>query len=517
MKNLLKRICYFFQGFALAGFIGCANVSKVTIPENISISFSENGGMIPYGTKIFLSIEDTSFVEFFVDGLKNKVSIFPAKEELYELLTFMQAQNFKKIKVREEEAYDRGGNAVTLNLDGERTTVSNMGFSFIKSSYMDNYSKITTRILSVAEKHVPLQLQKIEITLDTSLQKEGWRTGFNMNKNLFVEVANHSKEVGFKNVFEAYVLPENSVYIRVNSDVATTSGRSLFDWNGNVVISKDTKKIKFRLHEGDIQIIYNDEHLPENKFPESATTTVIENQKLNALTHKSILQIELTDDAPDGNYEPFRLNIFYKNEETGNTVSLVKTFGSFVDTYADIHYQLIATGQADAPYLIFFSGQAGDEYNIPGRLVLFSKTKKIAELQLHDGNRINSKIIEIRPDWIKVKEAILCHQTIETTIAFSKDGLQRLEGFFPTNTVYPNAEFLENGVYELKSDLEVSVAQKSKIYKAGESITMTLQWIDFDLGAVFLKINEVSTYMTLEQFKTHEMVQSMAGAKCEMG
>lgn len=497
----------------LFGLFACEEPQTQGPPETIAIHLQENGGMIPYGTEVFLSNAEESYVAFFVDGIDNKIVITPSDQELQTLVKEMQIQNFEKIRTRKEEALDRGGNAVSLSLDGEKISVSNMGFSFVKDKYISGYSKIVERIYTIAKKQVALATPRVEIELDESLLKKEWRTAWSMNRNLFVEQSTLSTNDGFQKVFYAQALRENRIDIRIQSDDSETLGANIFDWHEKVVIPEDVDKVKFALKEGDMVVIFDE----QKEIVQGHQVEVLEKQNLHELSQSSLLHIDLKKNEDDGDYEPFRLDITYQDQSSGVVIPLVNTYGSLVDTYADIHYQLMTTGQSDAPYLLFYSGQAGDEYNTAGVLVLFSETQKIAELQLNEGNRINAKIVEVRPDWIKVQEAVICHQPIQSTIAFSRDGLHRREGVFPNDTVYPTQNDSENGTYELKTDLEVLTDVGAQVFKAGETITMILQRVDFDRDIVFLKINEAEVSISLEAFRSLELVQSMAGAKCEMG
>lgn len=250
---------------------------------------------------------------------------------------------------------------------------------------------------------------------------------------------------------------------------------------------------------------------------------ILESQNISALSSSSLLDIEIKIDDQDVEYESFELAIHYRDEKNNIDLPLLTTYGSLKDTYADIHYTLYSTKNSDYPYLLFYSGQAGDEYNTVGALILFSSTKKIGELFLNDGNRINAELIEIVPNKITVKEAIMCHQSIQTTIAFNEQGLERMEGFFPVNTLYPNNDYVPDpshkSGYTIQNELIVSleVNNRTKTYKEGETITITPQWVDFDMQIIFLKVNEDKVSMELDKYKMIPMVQSMYGAKCEMG
>ena len=522
MYKIIMKTLHLLKFFSFASLIGCGGTQQSALPSQYSIQLNENGGMVPYETIIYLSNKDSSYVRFYVNGLKNKINIFPEEAELIDLVTYINEQKFRKIKTREMEALDRGGDVIKVNFDGESIRVSNMGFSFIKDRWVKQYSNVKDRIFGLAKKHLPPQLQEIEIELDTSMLKNNWQTSLDINNGIFIGKAAHSKENGFQPSFKIDAITgENMVYIHILSDIpGQRRGKTLLNWNKSIQVTKDIHKITFKLIEGGLKAIYNDEKSANENNP-IKKPVVLENQNLNKLSESALLQIDLIRNNDDPDFDSFEVAFSIKNKEKESPIQLLKASGSFKDSYADILYTLFETGNSRAPYLLFYSGQAGDEYNTPGSLILFDKEKKIATLPLHDGNRISAELLDIQPGLIKIKEAIICHQAIHTTIAFSELGLERQEGFFPVNSIYPdNGEVPESSslnTYQLKSDFEVTIGKKLKIFKPGEKITLALQWVDYNLGSVFLKVNEKEAYMELEKFKAHEFIQSMYGAKCEMG
>ena len=511
MTHLFSKTRSFLQYLCITVLLGCGNSEPSNVPLSYSIKLNENGGMMPYGTTIFLSNQKQCYVAFYIDGIESKIDISPTNEELNVLVKYMYEQKFSKIKTREMEALDRGGSAITARFDDQKISIANMGFSFIQDAWKGSYSNIVDRIFAIARKHITNELHTVEVELDSTLIKAGWQTSFNFNRGVFIGQNYNVQQEDFQTNFKIKTIPgKNKIDCYVVSNNSTNSRKkTMFSHSENIVITKKINQIKFQLVGENIQILYNKK------------TKIIEHQNLENFSGSTLLQVNIEQTTDDPEYAPFDVVISFKNGTTGELIPLMNTYGSFKDTYADIHYTLIETGIQAAPYLLFFSGQAGDEYNTPGRLILFDKEKKISMLELNEGNRINAEIVEIQPGMIKVKEALMCHQPIISTIHFSQKGLKRDEGVFSQNSVYPNngqlPELSKRTLYTLKSKLEVTVDGQHKIFDVGDQIQMTLQGVDFNLGVVFIKVNEVQASMTLEKYKAHEFVQSMYGAKCEMG
>ena len=502
---------------------GCAHTNPITMPEKYSITLWKQAGMIQNDTKIILSNTNGCSIEFNTSGVKNKLTFSPKKEELEKLIHFIQTQQFSKIKTTNSETYDRGGSSITTLFDGEKVQVYNIGSTYIKDNWKISYSSIYDSIFELAKKYVNDQLVNIELVIDDSLLDDNWKTGIQINSGNILEQNLNTKDQSFQKTNALSVFPGNN---HIALYILNKSNRKYeLSWDGSILVSSETRKVRLVKEATEIKIFYDDE-FEKSINPENTTSnnnSILEQQNLENLGPSNYLDIQLNINEEDGMYKEFNLTIRYKHKTTGENLPLIQTFGSLVDTYAPITYTLLKTDLSNSTFLLYYSGQAGDEYNTDGKLVLFSPTRIVANLDLNGGNRIDSKLIEVLPSTLKIREAFMCHQEIISEINISENGINRAQGLFPDNTFYPipdNSDLSKNAqleVYELRTDLVVTYQGQQKKYSKGTKVSMQLLQVDHTVEEIELIINGEKVTMPVDNFKMHRFPQSMHGAKCEMG
>lgn len=219
--------------------------SQAGIPEKYSIKYNSHGGMAPFSTTIFFSNQDSSYVDFFANGVRNKIPIFPKKENLDALVKTIRVQKFDQIKTREEEAMDRGGNAVSIDFDGEKFRVSNMGFSFVKTKWEPNYHAILDHIMAIAKKNADEQLIPIQIELDSTFKEANTLVDLGLNQSMFIRWSVDTDSDNLKLNYQAKAMHgENSFHCNIFKRVRGKQAQHLVYWNAPIKFNAENKHIK---------------------------------------------------------------------------------------------------------------------------------------------------------------------------------------------------------------------------------------------------------------------------------
>lgn len=146
----MSRITFFisqisFYTAMITLLSGCGGM-PAEMPEDFSVSFHIDGGMLPQGFNCSIK-QDSSVVEKWFQGNKNRYVIATPPEAIRELYQQIREAQGTSIKTYEEEGvYDRGGESVGLTLNGEHYNISDGGMSFIKKGWQENFSKMVKAI-----------------------------------------------------------------------------------------------------------------------------------------------------------------------------------------------------------------------------------------------------------------------------------------------------------------------------------------------------------------------------------
>jgi|SRR5690606_11672539 len=205
----------YFRAFILmAGILSlqsCGEKMQDEYPKDMVVRYSENGGMAPYGKTIFLSI-DSSYVEFFNAGARNKVYMKFSETDLKSLYEQFKKNNFSQISTYTEEGImDRGGTTVSIKYGGKEIEKSNSGISFVDESYLKYYREVESAINRLVDSFLQRMKRNFKIELDTSLIGENRQFQFKLNRDEYVY---NSESDGKRDSIVLGVLDgENSFYI----------------------------------------------------------------------------------------------------------------------------------------------------------------------------------------------------------------------------------------------------------------------------------------------------------------
>jgi hypothetical protein len=161
----------------------CGEKMQEEYPKDMVVTYVENGGMAPYGKNVFLSI-DSSYVEFYNDGAKNKVYMKFSETDLKSLYEQFRKNNFSQIETYTEEGImDRGGTTVTIEYGDKEIKKSNSGISFVEDSYMKYYTGIVDAINRLVDDFLNKMKRNFKIELDTSLIGENRKFQLDINRD----------------------------------------------------------------------------------------------------------------------------------------------------------------------------------------------------------------------------------------------------------------------------------------------------------------------------------------------
>lgn len=149
------------------GGLGVENLPK-EVPENLKISYSTDGGMLPKWERIFIS-KDSCYREISEHQVKNKYYFNLTEKELENLYQTLRKNNFGSIKIREEkEVYDRGGTSLDISWKGGSVEKSNSGLSFVEKRWIGNYSACVGAVTSIAKQKLDEVAHSVKIFVENT-------------------------------------------------------------------------------------------------------------------------------------------------------------------------------------------------------------------------------------------------------------------------------------------------------------------------------------------------------------
>lgn len=161
----------------------CGEKMQNEYPKDIEVTYIENGGMAPYGKHVYLSI-DSSYVEFYNDGARNKVYMKFSETDLRSLYEQFKKNNFSQIGTYTEEGImDRGGTTIKISFAGKEIEKSNSGISFVDDSSLKYYNEVAAAINRLVDDFLTKMKRNFKIELDTSLVGENRKFQFEINKD----------------------------------------------------------------------------------------------------------------------------------------------------------------------------------------------------------------------------------------------------------------------------------------------------------------------------------------------
>ncbi|MGD1842555.1 MAG: hypothetical protein ACFB0B_16930 [Thermonemataceae bacterium] len=205
---MIKYLSYLI--IFISSTLGCQKANRsATLPEGFSVVVNQTDGMLPRYKKLQLSPEEC-YEEVSTYDVKRSVSFTLSSEQFLAIYRLFEENNFKEIKMRQEDVSDRGGATIDLRYNGKRVTKADAGQLFIEGQDKIAFDNILEGIWAIVTP--PLQAQKIPITLtlDASLRKTDFVVSLQLNQDL-----NYQSTKGIQSSFGLY-LAEGTQVIVIN-------------------------------------------------------------------------------------------------------------------------------------------------------------------------------------------------------------------------------------------------------------------------------------------------------------
>lgn len=119
--------------------------------QTLVIEYFDGGGMYPESERIYISKDSASY-EHYLHGSTTFEKWIPTQPELDSLCNVLVENKYDKIEAEIDRGpvYDRGGESITITLDGTRVHISDSGQSFIKAEWKVPFGKIVAAIRAQA-------------------------------------------------------------------------------------------------------------------------------------------------------------------------------------------------------------------------------------------------------------------------------------------------------------------------------------------------------------------------------
>lgn len=163
-----RRICWLL----LVLLVGCGR-DPGTLPSDFAVQVGIDGGMLPYSRNVSLRVgagEDVTFI----NGVRLAVQFQPTPADLGRVYQAVIENQFDRIKVDEEEVYDRGGTSVGVNLEGEFIWVYDSGMSFVRERWQDEYQAVYAAAFQLVTAQPDAAAGSFTLTWDDQLAFGGW-------------------------------------------------------------------------------------------------------------------------------------------------------------------------------------------------------------------------------------------------------------------------------------------------------------------------------------------------------
>lgn len=234
------------------GGLGLENLPK-KIPENLKVSYSTDGGMLPKWERIFIS-KDSCFREISEHQVKNKHYFSLTEEDLRSLYQTLRKNNFGSIKIRKEkEVYDRGGTSLNVSWKGGSIQKSNSGLSFVEKKWIGNYSTCVGAVTSVAKQKLNKAAHSVKIFVENTDPNPEHFFSVNINELNFSytsEKQGNSYSKDLKILDGAYHFNAYAFERLENSKINYLDDNDL----EAVLVKKETKSIKFSWNGAELEV-----------------------------------------------------------------------------------------------------------------------------------------------------------------------------------------------------------------------------------------------------------------------
>jgi hypothetical protein len=191
---------------------------KNTVPEDFSITLTENQGMLPVYSTIFISAKECYFDEYEY-MVHRRTSFTLSPEQLERLWQTLQDNAFEHIESEKHNIADRGGVSVFVQHNGKKTKLYDVGSYILKEEWRKQFYEIVTTIKEMTDAAMQEKKVTVKLRIDVSITTTPYVLG------VFIRggVNYNSEKEGKKEVLEMKLLPGEhiiSATLQVNTEPA---------------------------------------------------------------------------------------------------------------------------------------------------------------------------------------------------------------------------------------------------------------------------------------------------------
>lgn len=173
-----------------------------SIPEDFSITLTENQGMLPVYSTIFISATECYFEEYeYMVHRRTTFTLSP--QQLNQLWQTLQDNAFEHIESEKHNIADRGGVSVFIQHNGKKTKLYDVGSYMLKDEWRKQFYEIVTTIKEMTDAAIKEKKVRVHINIDPSITTTDYVLG------VFIRggVNYNSEKDGKKNTLTMTLLP----------------------------------------------------------------------------------------------------------------------------------------------------------------------------------------------------------------------------------------------------------------------------------------------------------------------
>lgn len=178
-------------------------------PEHISIEWHKSGGMLPSYSHCYISLDSCVWENYNEISLQ-RTFFQLSRHEILELYSTFYTNKFTKIKSSKQDALDRGGSDIYINVDGENYELLNSGSNFIEDKFVDYYKTIEKAVVQKFEDVNSKQNKDVVINLDQSISASKHNVVLYLNNK---EIYNEQKTGEFTSI--EHTFQNNSAHFKI--------------------------------------------------------------------------------------------------------------------------------------------------------------------------------------------------------------------------------------------------------------------------------------------------------------
>lgn len=210
------------------------------LPKDFRIILRDGGGMARQGAEYYLSM-DSSYADMYENDATTKIYFKVNKKDLEKLYDIILMNSFSSIETFEEKVYDRGGTVIYVRADGQETSVSNSGMSFVKENWWNEWQAIEGEIRNVVAAKLKKQEKQVTIKFDDSFMDDDKIVNFNLGDFVYM-----SAKDGWQNSVNVSLLPGEhyGYFTMMNKELTTEPGAKIFaQGQGVISVGEETDTI----------------------------------------------------------------------------------------------------------------------------------------------------------------------------------------------------------------------------------------------------------------------------------